>query len=144
MRATPAKGKGKGQGNGMTAADVRQALAQAADPTKAAVLRRFFKTAAGQYGEADQSLGITVPRQRAIARQFRALPLADALALLASPVHWDLVDSSAPYLLGDWLRTHDRRVLRTLARSLGGLAPTDVLAGRFASCRIAGRRSAAA
>ncbi len=31
--------------------------------------------------------------------------------------NWDLVDSSAPYLLGTWLLERDRRVLRRLARS---------------------------
>lgn len=31
--------------------------------------------------------------------------------------NWDLVDTSAPHILGDWLRTHDRAVLDTLAAS---------------------------
>ncbi|MBI4185712.1 DNA alkylation repair protein [Candidatus Berkelbacteria bacterium] len=31
--------------------------------------------------------------------------------------NWDLVDSSAPFLLGAWLLNHDRSLLTTLARS---------------------------
>jgi 3-methyladenine DNA glycosylase AlkD len=31
--------------------------------------------------------------------------------------NWDLVDSSAPYILGTWLLARDRKVLRRLARS---------------------------
>lgn len=31
--------------------------------------------------------------------------------------NWDLVDTSAPHILGEWLRTHDRAVLDTLAAS---------------------------
>ncbi len=31
--------------------------------------------------------------------------------------NWDLVDSSAPYILGAWLLARDRKVLRRLARS---------------------------
>lgn len=31
--------------------------------------------------------------------------------------NWDLVDTSAPYILGDWLIHHDRSVLYTLAKS---------------------------
>lgn len=138
-----------------TAAGVRTALAELADPKKAAVLQRFFKTGRGGYGEGDTFLGITVPRQRAVARRFRDLPLDEAVVLLASATHehrltallimveryrrsddagrtrvvdaylanrrwvnnWDLVDSSAPYILGHWLRTQDRRLLRRLARS---------------------------
>lgn len=31
--------------------------------------------------------------------------------------NWDLVDTSAPFILGEWLRTHERDVLDTLAKS---------------------------
>lgn len=31
--------------------------------------------------------------------------------------NWDLVDTSAPHIIGEWLRTHDRAVLDTLADS---------------------------
>lgn len=137
------------------ASAVRSALAHAADDEKAVVLARFFKTGKGEYAEGDVFIGVTVPKQRALARTFRDLPLAEVTTLLASKVHeerltallilvsrfergddetkrevvdlylanlkhvnnWDLVDSSAPQILGEWLLTRDRRLLRKLAVS---------------------------
>lgn len=65
----------------------RVALRDAADPKKAAVLRRFFKTGPGEYGEGDQFLGVHVPKVRAIAREYRALSLVDCGTLVKSPLH---------------------------------------------------------
>ncbi len=119
-------------------ADIRRAFQQQVNPRRAAASSRFFKTGEGQYGAGDKFLGLTVPQQRQIVRQFRLLPLADVLALLRSPYHehrltavlllvwqydhgttieqaritkaylasrrylnnWDIIDSSAPHILG--------------------------------------------
>lgn len=70
-----------------TAAAVRQALQRIKNPAKAKILKRFFKTGKGEYGEGDQFLGIVVPEQRKIAKQFRDLPLAEVLKLLQSSLH---------------------------------------------------------
>lgn len=70
-----------------TAAMVKQSLQKKSDPAKARVLKTFFKTGKGQYGEGDVFLGITVPQQRIVAKQFAALPLKDISVLLKSPVH---------------------------------------------------------
>lgn len=134
---------------------VRSALSDQANPKHAVVLQRFFKTGPGDYGEGDIFLGIKVPVLRAIARTHRMLPIDDAVALLASPLHeerllalmilidqyerapdqtksrifdrylsntsrinnWDLVDLSAPHIVGQHLLDKDRRMLRKLARS---------------------------
>jgi 3-methyladenine DNA glycosylase AlkD len=66
---------------------VRTALQQAADPERAKILSRFFKTGKGQYGEGDVFLGITVPEQRVIAKKYRDLPLKDIEKLLLSETH---------------------------------------------------------
>jgi len=126
-----------------------------ADPEKAKILSRFFKTGKGQYGEGDIFLGIVVPKQRAVAKKYAGLPLRDIGRLLASTIHehrlvallilvntykkadeedrekiadfymkhtkhinnWDLVDLSAPNILGEYLSDKERTVLYRLARS---------------------------
>lgn len=139
----------------MKAVDVQKALAALANPEVAAGARRYFRTGPGQYGEGDEFRGIKVPVLRGVAKEFRALPFAEAKRLLASPFHedrlaaliilvrqfqrgdealreriyrlyiasarrvnnWDLVDTSAPYILGAWLEDKDRAPLYILARS---------------------------
>ncbi len=122
---------------------VKLKLRQVADPKKAKLLRGFFKTGKGEYGEGDKFLGITVPVQRRIANEFAdKLTLADLDKLIKSAVHehrlaallvlvrqfqkskisnqqseiykfylshtpyinnWDLVDLSAPKIIGAYL-----------------------------------------
>lgn len=127
-----------------------------ADPEKAKILSRFFKTGKGQYGEGDVFIGIVVPKQRIIANKYAGLPLKEISLLLSSRIHehrfvallilvqrykkagrggdkkrivdfylehtgrinnWDLVDLSAPNILGEYLLDKDRTVLYRLARS---------------------------
>ncbi len=122
----------------MRASDLQKALRKEANPERAKLSARYFKTGKGEYGEGDVFLGLTVPQQRAIARGFYDMSLADIAMLLKSPVHedrftalvilveqskrssendkakiarfylknarrinnWDLVDTSAPQILG--------------------------------------------
>jgi 3-methyladenine DNA glycosylase AlkD len=70
-----------------SAEDVREALAEAADPADAIFLQRFFKTGPGEYGEGDVFIGVRVPATRAVVRRFRDLDLDEIEALLDSPVH---------------------------------------------------------
>jgi 3-methyladenine DNA glycosylase AlkD len=58
-----------------------------ANPSKAKLLARFFKTGKGEYGEGDVFLGLMVPQQRGIAREFTDLSLAEIKILLESEVH---------------------------------------------------------
>jgi 3-methyladenine DNA glycosylase AlkD len=67
--------------------DVESELQRLADPADAEVLRRFFKTGPGEYGEGDRFLGIRVPRLRALARTSRSLPHEQVLTLLRAPWH---------------------------------------------------------
>jgi 3-methyladenine DNA glycosylase AlkD len=130
-------------------------LAALGDPAQAAVVAKYFKSGAGEYGEGDSFLGISVPVLRKVVLQYRLLSLPDVALLLASPTHehrlaaleilvtqyergteadrkkivefylghteginnWDLVDTSAPYILGEHLKTRSRRLLVRLAKS---------------------------
>ena len=58
-----------------------------ANPTKATILLRFFKTGEGEYGAGDQFLGLVVPQQRQLAKQYKDLPLSDIETLLHSKIH---------------------------------------------------------
>ncbi|MDR2131517.1 MAG: DNA alkylation repair protein [Odoribacteraceae bacterium] len=58
-----------------------------AQPAKAAILARFFKTGQGEYGEGDRFIGVTVPAARAIAAKHAACDLDTLHELLHSPVH---------------------------------------------------------
>jgi len=66
---------------------LRRKLRAEADADDAVHLQRFFKTGPGQYGEGDRFLGVRVPVLRRLAREYRALPADDALALLQSRWH---------------------------------------------------------
>jgi 3-methyladenine DNA glycosylase AlkD len=70
-----------------SAAAIRARLRGLANLTIAAHSARFFKSGPGEYGAGDRFLGIRVPDVRRVAREFRAAPLRDALALLRSPLH---------------------------------------------------------
>ncbi|HWH26568.1 MAG TPA: DNA alkylation repair protein [Pseudolysinimonas sp.] len=70
-----------------TAEDVRAALDELADPERALVSARFFKTGPGQYGEGDVFLGVTVPQTRSVVKRYRYLPLSAVDELLDSEVH---------------------------------------------------------
>ncbi|MEO7016397.1 MAG: DNA alkylation repair protein [Leifsonia sp.] len=70
-----------------TAADVKTALAELADPEDAVLLQRFFKTGPGQYGEGDVFIGVRVPQIRVVAKRFAELPLGDVGELFDSSIH---------------------------------------------------------
>ena len=71
----------------LTAASVRRELRKFSDPRKAAFFPSFFKTGKGEYGFGDKFLGVVVPDQRRVAKQFRELPLSEVAKLLADRLH---------------------------------------------------------
>lgn len=67
--------------------DVSQALNAAGDPERAKFVMGYFKTGKGGYGENDVFIGLTVPVTRAIAKEYKDLPLKDIQKLLSSEIH---------------------------------------------------------
>jgi 3-methyladenine DNA glycosylase AlkD len=146
-----------------TVRSIKASLAAVADPGNAIALQRYFKTAAGEYGEGDRFIGVRVPAIRTIAKQYERLSLPEIDSLLDSDIHehrltglmvlvlqytsasrpkfrddalrrqicdfylaalgrnrvnnWDLVDSSAEYILGEYLFDGSRDLLFELAAS---------------------------
>jgi 3-methyladenine DNA glycosylase AlkD len=136
-------------------AAIQKELESQGDARQAAILQRFFKTGAGEYGEGDRFRGIRVPVLRRLARKYRHLSPAAAGRLLHSSFHedrllallllidhyyrgdqavrdaihrfylehtglvnnWDLVDASAPHLLGHYLWGRPLDSLTRLAAS---------------------------
>lgn len=139
----------------MSILDLKKDLQELANPTKAKILARFFKTGKGEYGYGDIFLGITVPQSRTIASKYKNLPLTEIKELLSSKIHeerlialilltnnfqkgneekkrevfnfylkhtkfinnWDLVDLSAPRIIGGYLANKDKKILLKLAKS---------------------------
>ncbi len=66
---------------------VKKTLKDLSDPKKATILKRFFKTKKGEYGEGDKFLGVMVPIQRKIASEFKELSLIETEKLLHGKFH---------------------------------------------------------
>jgi 3-methyladenine DNA glycosylase AlkD len=134
---------------------VERELYKSKDSVKSQVLARFFKTGKGEYGEGDIFLGVVVPKQRMIAKDFANIPLSEIKKLLKNRIHecrltalfilvnryrksdnsgkrkialfylantkfinnWDLVDLSAPNIIGSYLSDKDNSDLYKLAVS---------------------------
>lgn len=71
----------------MKASDIGRRLQVLDDKETAQVLKRFFKTGKGEYGEGDVFVGIRVPQLRQLAEEYQALPLSEIIFLLQSPLH---------------------------------------------------------
>lgn len=126
-------------------------------PEELKKIQRYFKTGAGEYGEGDEFMGVSMGQVFALAKEFIETPPGEIEKLLESPIHevrvgavsimdwqarrkktpmerrkelfdlyirrhdrinnWDLVDRSAPYVVGGYLVDKPRDVLYKLARS---------------------------
>src|SRR6266702_1949469 len=125
----------------MTIAALKRELKAAGIPERAAGAARYFKTGAGEYGEGDVFLGVTVPALRKIALRYKSLSLDELQCLLVSKEHevrvaalekkilriylrntryinnWDLVDCSCRDIVGGHLKAGPRKLLDKLAKS---------------------------
>ena len=67
---------------------IEKELKKLANPEKAPLYQRFFKTGPGEYGEGDIFLGITMPQVRSVAKKyFQELNLQQAKELVSSKYH---------------------------------------------------------
>lgn len=73
----------------MIVEEIQKELALHADRQNAAILKGYFKTGKGQYGEGDIFRGIRVPELRKLAKKYHDIALGDAQYLLESPYHED-------------------------------------------------------
>jgi 3-methyladenine DNA glycosylase AlkD len=139
----------------MSLKEIREKIKAEKNPEQAVILKRFFKTGKGEYGEGDLFYGIKVPVQRKIAMQFKDLGFHDLGVLISSEIHeerliaafilvgqfkkgneqlrksifdfylahrkginnWDLVDLSAPNIIGEYLLDKKKDLLYKFARS---------------------------
>ncbi|WP_312422971.1 DNA alkylation repair protein [Epilithonimonas sp.] len=67
---------------------VGKVLADLVIPGKAEIMQTFFKTRKGEYGENDLFIGVTVPDQRSVAKEFyKTITLDELSELLSSKIH---------------------------------------------------------
>ena len=135
--------------------ELKKTIRANANKDHAKTMQWFFKTGKGEYGEGDKFVGIKVPVQRKIAKQFGELDLEDLQKFLNSQIHeerlisllilvdkygkadekekeklyrfykknsrkinnWDLVDLSAPKIMGIHLLNRDKQNLYKFAHS---------------------------
>ncbi len=67
--------------------DLLNDLKARANKEKQPAYRRYFKTGKGEYGEGDIFWGITMPKQREVAKKYQDLELSEVQKLLDSDVH---------------------------------------------------------
>ena len=70
-----------------TYADVKNALLALAQLERVQIIARFFKTGPGQYGEGDQFMGLSMPQQHTVAKQYLNLSLTETEQLVRDPFH---------------------------------------------------------
>jgi len=135
--------------------DLRREIKTLASAKVSKTMQWFFKTGEGEYGEGDIFIGLKVPIQRKLAKEFKNLSLNDLKILLNSSIHeerliclfilvdkyekgdenekkrifsfylknrkgvnnWDLVDLSAPKIVGKYLLEKDKSLLFKFASS---------------------------
>lgn len=71
----------------MIVVSLKAELAVLANPEKARVLQRFFKTGIGEYGEGDVFVGASVPDLRKLAKKHSSLSLNQLSPFLKSKIH---------------------------------------------------------
>lgn len=90
--------------------EIREALAVLSIPEKAEFFPRFFKTGKGEYGEGDLFLGVKVPDQRSVAKEYYAkINLGELSSLLSSAYHEHRL-TALFILISKFEKTKDQKV----------------------------------
>ena len=98
----------------MSIASIKTTLHDLADANKAKILSRYFKTGKGEYGEGDQFLGITVPNQRLVAKEFyQDISLEEIKDLLSFDLH-EYRLTALLMLVSKYEKTKDANVAKEL------------------------------
>ena len=71
----------------MSATQVVKEIQALSNRGRAHDLQKFFQTAPGQYGEGDVFLGLKVPQVRTVAKEYKAISLAEIDVLVRSKFH---------------------------------------------------------
>lgn len=71
----------------MTSNQISKKIKSLADPERAKLLARYFKTGPGEYGEGDIFIGLRVPQVRKLAKEFKTLSIEEILKILKSKIH---------------------------------------------------------
>jgi len=71
----------------MIVRNIRKQLQQLGSEEKAKVLKRFFKTGPGEYGEGDVFIGVRVPDLRKLVKEYQDITIKEVMQLLRSSIH---------------------------------------------------------
>lgn len=71
----------------LTLNNLKKQLRLKANPEKAEILQRFFKTGPGQYGEGDIFISVKVPEIRKVAKEYKEIDFKSIEKLLHSKIH---------------------------------------------------------
>ncbi|WBV59386.1 DNA alkylation repair protein [Chryseobacterium camelliae] len=90
--------------------EIEEALAVLSIPEKAEFFPRFFKTGKGEYGEGDLFLGVKVPDQRSVAKEYYAKISLEELSILLSSKYHEHRLTALFMLISKFEKTKDKKV----------------------------------
>lgn len=90
--------------------EIREALTVLAVPEKAEFFPKFFKTGTGEYGEGDLFLGVTVPDQRSVAKEYYSKISPQELSKLLSSKYHEHRLTALLMLISKFENTKDKAI----------------------------------
>ncbi|WP_428070696.1 DNA alkylation repair protein [Chryseobacterium gambrini] len=90
--------------------EIKEALVTLSIPEKAEFFPKFFKTGKGEYGEGDLFLGVKVPDQRSVAKEFYARISMEELSKLLSCQYHEHRLTALFMLISKFEKTKDKAV----------------------------------